>query len=154
MTSEFDWFMVTMPIFAIVVYLIVMIGSMEKQPKFLETEGVKKLTGLVFVVLFGGGILVSLYYMILRFVDLLGSYWANSRPMPIYEFNCKDCSADSEILVRSSNWEKEVKCPECGSVRLEKKLSVFAPSSSDSGSLDMPPCSGMPSNCGRCSMDN
>ena len=41
MTSEFDWFMVTMPIFAIVVYLIVMIGSMEKQPKFLETEGVK-----------------------------------------------------------------------------------------------------------------
>jgi len=74
MTSEFDWFMVTMPIFAIVVYLIVMIGSMEKQPKFLETDGVKKLTGLVFVALFGGGILVSLYYMILRFVDLLGSY--------------------------------------------------------------------------------
>jgi len=74
MTSEFDWFMVTMPIFAIVVYLIVMIGSMEKQPKFLESEGVKKLTGLVFVALFGGGILVSLYYMILRFVDLLGSY--------------------------------------------------------------------------------
>jgi hypothetical protein len=74
MTSEFDWFMVTMPIFAIVVYLIVMIGSMEKQPKFLETEGVKKLTSLVFVALFGGGILVSLYYMILRFVDLIGSY--------------------------------------------------------------------------------
>ena len=44
MTSEFDWFMVTMPVFAIVVYLIVMIGSMEKQPKILETEGVKKLT--------------------------------------------------------------------------------------------------------------
>jgi len=74
MTSEFDWFMVTMPIFAIVVYLIVMIGSMEKQPKFLEAEGVKKLTGVVFVALFGGGILVSLYYMIIRFIDLLGSY--------------------------------------------------------------------------------
>jgi len=74
MTSEFDWFMVTMPIFAIVVYLIVMIGSMEKQPKFLETEGVKKLTGLVFVALFGGGILVSLYYMIIRFLDCLASY--------------------------------------------------------------------------------
>ena len=74
MTSEFDWFMVTMPIFAIVVYLIVMIGSMEKQPKFLEAEGVKKLTGLVFVALFGGGILVSLYYMIIRFLDCLASY--------------------------------------------------------------------------------
>jgi len=74
MTSEFDWFMVTMPVFAIVVYLIVMIGSMEKQPKLLETEGVKKLTGLVFVALFGGGILVSLYYMIIRFLDCLASY--------------------------------------------------------------------------------
>lgn len=74
MSTEFDWFMVTMPVFAIVVYLIVMIGSMEKQPKFLETEGVKKITGLVFVGLFGIGILVSLYYMILRFIDLLGNY--------------------------------------------------------------------------------
>ena len=45
--------MVTMPVFAIVVYLIVMIGSMEKQPKFLESDGMKKLTGLVFVGLFG-----------------------------------------------------------------------------------------------------
>jgi len=74
MTSEFDWFMVTMPVFAIVVYLIVMIGSMEKQPKLLETEGVKKLTGLVFVALFGGGILVSLYYMTIRFLDCLANY--------------------------------------------------------------------------------
>lgn len=74
MTSEFDWFMVTMPVFAIVVYLIVMIGSMEKQPKFLESDGVKKLTSLVFVGLFGSGILVSVYYMILRFFDLLANY--------------------------------------------------------------------------------
>ena len=76
MSTEFDWFMVTMPIFAIVVYAIVMIGSMEKQPKFLETEGVKKLTSLVFVGLFGIGILVSLYYMIVRFIDLLANYWS------------------------------------------------------------------------------
>ncbi len=74
MSTEFDWFMVTMPIFAIVVYLIVMVGSMERQPKFLDSEGVKKLTGLLFVGLFGAGILVSLYYMIVRFVDLLASY--------------------------------------------------------------------------------
>ena len=45
MSSEFDWFMVTMPIFAIVVYLIVMVGAMEKPPKFLEGSGVKKLMG-------------------------------------------------------------------------------------------------------------
>jgi hypothetical protein len=74
MSSEFDWFMVTMPVFALVVYLIVMLGSMEKQPKFLEAEGVKKVTTLLFVGLFGAGILVSLYYMIIRFVDLIANY--------------------------------------------------------------------------------
>ena len=74
MNSEFDWFMVTMPIFAIVVYLIVMLGSLEKQPKFLETEGVKKLTSLMFIGLFGGGVLISFYYMIVRFIELLGNY--------------------------------------------------------------------------------
>ena len=74
MSSEFDWFMVTMPIFAIVVYLIVMLGSLEKQPKFLETEGVKKLTSFIFIGLFGGGVLISFYYMIVRFIELLGNY--------------------------------------------------------------------------------
>ena len=53
MSSEFDWFMVTMPVFAIVVYLIVMVGAMEKPPKFLEGSGVKKLMGFSFVGLFG-----------------------------------------------------------------------------------------------------
>ena len=74
MSSEFDWFMVTMPIFAIVVYLIVMVGAMEKQPKFLEESGVKKVMGFAFVGLFGGGILISFYYMILRFIELLANY--------------------------------------------------------------------------------
>ena len=66
--------MVTMPIFAIVVYLIVMVGSMEKQPKVLETDGVKKLTGLAFVGLFGSGIVISFYQMLVLFFELLGSY--------------------------------------------------------------------------------
>jgi hypothetical protein len=74
MSSEFDWFMVTMPIFAIVVYLIVMVGAMEKPPKFLEGSGVKKLMGFSFIGLFGGGILISCYYMILRFIELLSNY--------------------------------------------------------------------------------
>jgi putative FmdB family regulatory protein len=45
--------------------------------------------------------------------------------MPIYEFHCDKCDSDSEILVRSSQW-RGTKCPHCGSVRLTKKLSVFA----------------------------
>ena len=38
MNTEFDWFMITMPIFALVVYFILMVGSMEKEPDFLRSE--------------------------------------------------------------------------------------------------------------------
>lgn len=73
-SSEFDWFMVTMPIFALVVYAIVMVGSMEKQPKFLDSSSSKKILGLIFIALFGAGIIISGFYMILRFFELLGNY--------------------------------------------------------------------------------
>ena len=74
MSSEFDWFMVTMPIFAIAVYIIVMVGSMEKQPKFLEGGGAQKLFDWAIIGVFGLGMIYSCYYMILRFVELLGNY--------------------------------------------------------------------------------
>ena len=75
--------------------------------------------------------------------------------MPIYEFTCEACSKDFESLVRSSDWEGEVECPNCGSEKLEKQLSVFAAGSGDGSKGDeLPPCSGMPSNCGRCAFDN
>jgi putative FmdB family regulatory protein len=74
--------------------------------------------------------------------------------MPIYEFTCEDCSKDSEQLVRSSDWKNHAQCPHCGSVKLEKKLSVFSAGGSGADAVDLPPCSGMPSNCGRCSLDN
>ncbi|MDB6018482.1 MAG: Regulatory protein FmdB family [Pedosphaera sp.] len=67
--------------------------------------------------------------------------------MPIYEFQCGKCKKESEILVRSSQWEG-TPCPHCGSTNLTKKLSVFASSAGndDSG----PSCSGTPSSCGKC----
>ena len=74
MTTEFDWFMITMPIFAIVVYFIVMVGSMEKQPEALESEGAQKLLGVLFFGLFGLGVVISTYYMVVRFFDLVASY--------------------------------------------------------------------------------
>ena len=92
MTSEFDWFMVTMPIFAIVVYLIVMVGAMEKQPKFLEEAGVKKIVGIAFVGLFGGGILISFYYMIKWFIFLVGNYWSNTL--------CPSTNSIARIVIR------------------------------------------------------
>ena len=75
--------------------------------------------------------------------------------MPIYEFTCEKCSEDFETLVRSSEWEGEVECPSCGSEKVDKRWSVFAAASSDGSKGDeLPPCSGMPTNCGRCSLDN
>ena len=74
MTSEFDWFMITMPVFALIVWAIVMVGSMEKQPKFLDGAIARKLFDVIFFSVFGIGIIVSFYYMLLRFVELLGNY--------------------------------------------------------------------------------
>lgn len=70
-----------------------------------------------------------------------------SSAMPIYEFHCDACDKDSEVLVRSSDW-KGTRCPHCRSVKLSKKLSVFA--SAGGGQDEMPSCSGNPSACGRC----
>ena len=74
MNTEFDWFMITMPLFAIVVYLIVMVGSLEKQPAILESEGTQKILGIVFVALFGGGMLFACFKMLALFVELLANY--------------------------------------------------------------------------------
>jgi len=43
--------------------------------------------------------------------------------MPIYEYVCRDCRHEFELLLRGSDGEKLV-CPECGCRRLTKKLSV------------------------------
>jgi hypothetical protein len=66
--------MVTMPVFALIVYAIVMIGSMEKQPKFLESKQTDKVVIYSFGALFGIGILYSGYAMIALFFDLLKNY--------------------------------------------------------------------------------
>jgi len=52
--------------------------------------------------------------------------------MPIYEFHCAKCDRDSEIIVRSSDWQG-TKCPHCGSMKLEKKFSTFASNSAGAG---------------------
>ena len=67
--------------------------------------------------------------------------------MPIYEFHCAKCDRDSEILVRTTDWEG-TECPHCGSTSLQKKLSVFA--SSVAGNATEPVCTGQPRSCGLC----
>jgi len=70
-------------------------------------------------------------------------------PMPLFEFLCADCEKTSELLVRSSDWSYE-KCPDCGSDRLEKQLSAFAPMGSATAAAPPPQCTGNPSACGLC----
>ena len=43
--------------------------------------------------------------------------------MPIYEFKCMDCDKYIEILVMNKDEEVEMKCPDCGSMNLERILS-------------------------------
>ena len=69
--------------------------------------------------------------------------------MPIYEFHCDDCGRESEVLVRSTTWQG-TPCPACGSVRLTKKLSIFASSVAGDGAGEAPACTGQPSSCGLC----
>jgi putative FmdB family regulatory protein len=46
--------------------------------------------------------------------------------MPIYEYVCRECSHAFEHLARSMNTPERVPCPECGSGKVERQMSVFA----------------------------
>lgn len=44
--------------------------------------------------------------------------------MPLFDYHCKACDADFELLVRSSTVPA---CPHCGSADLQKAVSRIAP---------------------------
>ncbi len=46
--------------------------------------------------------------------------------MPIYEYRCAACEHAFEHLARSMTAGEKVVCPECGSPRAQRQLSVFA----------------------------
>ena len=60
--------------------------------------------------------------------------------MPIYEYVCRECQSEFELLVRN---QEQAKCPNCASETLEKQFSVIASPSVKSNSL--PVCSPLPS---------
>ncbi len=83
--------------------------------------------------------------------------------MPVYEFDCTKCRAPFQSYVPRMSW-KDLRCPKCGSAKIEKKISRFAVMSasgedSDFGSDpdvsggESAECSGDPSNCDRCDLD-
>lgn len=65
--------------------------------------------------------------------------------MPIYEYACDTCRHEFEYLLRGG---ERPACPECGSIRLEKRLSVPAAHTA-SASRDLPvACPPAQGNCG------
>lgn len=65
--------------------------------------------------------------------------------MPLYEYRCPKCQQNMEILIRSSS--EKPNCPNCGSPKLEKLLSVAASPAIAGGKL--PQASHDSGGCGR-----
>jgi putative FmdB family regulatory protein len=66
--------------------------------------------------------------------------------MPIYEYTCEACNKKFDQLVRTMSGEAKVKCPECGSSKTARALSVFAVGAEGPKSKSLPQGGG----CGRC----
>ncbi len=61
--------------------------------------------------------------------------------MPLFEYICRECGKAFEKIV---SLKAKVTCPDCGTEAVDKQLSAFAVSKSDSASI--PECSS--SGCG------
>lgn len=46
--------------------------------------------------------------------------------MPIYEYSCKKCGKNFEVLQRMGEGAEGLSCPSCGESELSKKFSTFA----------------------------
>jgi len=72
--------------------------------------------------------------------------------MPIFEYTCKDCNSNYDILHKSKEEKDIVVCPKCNSRNYEKLISSFSSvisSGSSSGGCESGSC-GMPSYGGGC----
>ncbi len=69
--------------------------------------------------------------------------------MPVYEYRCRSCQYEFDVLLKGASRPVRTMCPSCGSRQVERKLSVFAARGSDSA----PPCSAaevVPADCRQC----
>ena len=74
--------------------------------------------------------------------------------MPIYEYECRDCRHDFELLVHAGT---SPECPACRSVSLQKRISAFAVGGGSAATAASAPqaCGtcGDPRGAGACSMN-
>ncbi len=66
--------------------------------------------------------------------------------MPIYEYTCGSCKKEFDHLQRTMNDGPRPPCPECGSKKTSRKMSVFAVAA-DTAKSSAPVPTGT---CGRC----
>jgi putative FmdB family regulatory protein len=60
--------------------------------------------------------------------------------MPLFEFECLECGAKFEKLVRTAGADSEVTCTKCGGRRVEEKFSTFSSSARGSSSVPSKGC--------------
>ncbi len=65
--------------------------------------------------------------------------------MPIYEYECPQCHAKFEELVRSEAAASRVVCYQCGHQRVQRQFSVFSAHAAPTRSSSRPP-----GGCGGC----
>ncbi len=68
--------------------------------------------------------------------------------MPIYEYVCQMCQKKFEVLIRRSEDEEKLNCPECHNTSVKRKFSTFGFKSGNTFS------SSGGSGCGECSSHN
>lgn len=51
---------------------------------------------------------------------------ATEKMMPLFEYVCRKCGAVTELLVRRPSDEDSASCQQCGSKKVDKKLSAHA----------------------------
>lgn len=79
--------------------------------------------------------------------------------MPLYEYTCRACHADFEMLTASSRRDApETACPRCGQTKVARKISLTAHPVIKGGGSSLPAdfnC-GAPGGCcgGACAMDD
>jgi putative FmdB family regulatory protein len=65
--------------------------------------------------------------------------------MPLFEYACKECDKEFELLVRGSETPE---CPSCHSTELQRRLSVFAAHSHGGSPASAMPAMGACGSCG------
>jgi putative FmdB family regulatory protein len=65
--------------------------------------------------------------------------------MPLYEYACKECDKEFELLVRGTETPA---CPSCHSTELQRRLSVFAAHTNGGSTASTMPSMGACGTCG------